>query len=233
MASALQLRAVMRQADNRLPLGLLSAFSVGVAVFGCLSVSGICEGSPLDPSSAPSEPYAPEPSSPPVFKETRLDTSVAPRSSAPATRWYGYQLMLNDALAIAAICTRNSAAATVGVVTLLLGPSVLHGVHRRPLQAVLSPILRVALPLFGGLIGAKLESCRPNEWFCGLRGALVGGGLGLLTALIIDWSVLSLSPVAPEEARPESQRPARLGQVSAGVAPIPSGGASVVLGGRF
>jgi hypothetical protein len=39
--------------------------------------------------------------------------------------------------------------------------------------------------LVGGAVGAKLERCGPDEWFCGLAGALIGGTVGVTVGIPI------------------------------------------------
>jgi hypothetical protein len=163
--------------------------------------------------------------------------SAAPLESKaqPATTpWYGYQLMLSDLASFAMIATGTDVGVAAGLVSLAFAPSVVHGLHKRSPQAVLSPVFRVGFTFLGGAVGASLESCGPNTMFCGLGGALVGGGLGFLTAVVLDWSLLSSDWGMEAPEPPASSRtPALIGQLSAGVAPLKNGGATVVLGGRF
>lgn len=163
--------------------------------------------------------------------------SAAPPASevqAAATPWYGYQLLFSDLASVGMIATGTEVGVGVGLISLAFAPSVVHGIHRRPLQAVLSPLSRVGLTVAGAAVGASLESCGPNTMFCGLGGAVVGGGLGLLTAAVLDWSVLSRDWGPETSVVPSSSRtPELLSQLSAGVAPLKNGGATVVLGGRF
>jgi len=204
---------------------------------------GVCaEAAPLPNQGYPmAVPYQPEPlgevmlASPPALR-------VAPPMPAPPARrqWYGYQLMLNDAASIALLAgtAGGGATASVGALSFFFGGSVIHGVHKRAGLAVASPLMRVGFTLVGGLIGVAAENCgSKSEDFCGLGGALVGGGLGLLTAMIVDYSCAWTEGKSDAEENPvppfAKSRSPRVSFTSAGLAPLRDGGASLVLGGRF
>jgi hypothetical protein len=184
---------------------------------------------PYQPSAVPSfaAPGAPYP----------LYAQAAP-STVRTRQWYGYQIMGTDVASIAVMFT--GAAAPVGGFGLFIAPPVIHGVHHNVTMAIVSPVMRVGLPLVGGLIGASAESCshtQEDDW-CGFGGAIAGVGLGLLTAMILDyslaWESLDASPPSAESVRsPEPpRRPSHISLTTAGVAPS-ANGASLVLGGRF
>jgi hypothetical protein len=163
------------------------------------------------------------------------DAAALSKAQPVTTPWYGYQLLVSDLASVGMIATGNQVGVGVGLVALALAPSVIHGIHKRPLQAVLSPVLRVGLTFVGAAAGASLESCSPNDMFCGLGGAALGGGLGLLTAMVLDWTVLSKDwgADAPDVASSSGGTPKLSSRLSAGAAPLKNGGATVVLGGRF
>jgi hypothetical protein len=153
--------------------------------------------------------------------------------------WYGYELMLGDvaALGTAAALAKTSGgtAGLIGVVGFVGLPPLIHSLEGNGRLAVYSPIYRVLLPVFGALIGAGLESCSSGEWFCGVGGAIVGGGIGMAGAMAIDYSLArqcptSVEPSAPAHAAVDHTSPVNV--TVAGVAPT-SKGASLVLGGRF
>jgi hypothetical protein len=166
---------------------------------------------------------------------------VAP-ATPPARKWYGYQLMLSDlgSLVTAAALSKSNGgtAGVVGVAGFVAVPAVIHGVHRNVTGAIVSPIVRLGLPVMGALIGAGLESCSPDEWFCGLGGAIVGGGIGMLTAMILDYSLAwehlgaSAASDQPTQEPPRLNKPPLVSLTAAGIAPT-TNGATLVLGGRF
>ena len=120
------------------------------------------------------------------------------------------------------------------------GPPIIHVVNRQYGLAVASPLLRSVLPVVGALAGAKMESCTPNEFLCGLGGAVAGLAVGAAVAMIVDWSLawtpVSVAPSSPSQSVPEqharSARTPIITLTSAGVVPT-SDGARLVLGGRF
>jgi hypothetical protein len=91
-----------------------------------------------------------------------------------------------------------------------------------------------ASPTTGSDSAAVLGFGSNNDEFCGLGGALLGAGLGLLTAMIVDYS-LAWSDAPEVEESMDSPVPVRGSRVSftGGLAPLRNSGASVVLGGRF
>jgi hypothetical protein len=182
-----------------------------------------------------------QPSAVPSFATTGPQYPIYAQAAAPAVRtrqWYGYQIMGADVASIAVMFT--GVAAPVGGLGFFMAPPVIHGVHHNVTMAIVSPVMRVGLPLAGGLIGASTESCshtQDDDW-CGFGGALAGAGLGLLTAMILDyslaWESLDAAPHSAEAVRsPEPpRRPSRINLTTAGIAPS-ANGASLVLGGRF
>jgi hypothetical protein len=157
---------------------------------------------------------------------------VAP--APPPASWYGYQLMLADVasfgLGIAAYSPGTLVAGYLGA------PIIIHAVHGRTELAGLSPLMRFFLPLLGVGIGAQFKDCNAYGDECELGGMLVGGSLGLLTALIVDWSLAWTKPeVAPSigGTRPAVPAgPTEFGSLSAGFVPSANGG-TFLLGGSF
>jgi hypothetical protein len=150
-------------------------------------------------------------------------------------QWYGYQIMAAD-LASAGLAIFGSQAA-VGEIGLLVGPSVIHGIHGRTGLAITSPVLRVLLPVAGALIGASATPCSntQDDSSCAMGGAILGGGIGLLTAMILDWSLAWQTVEAPATFARESEKQSHTSGfhlTAAGVSPTASG-ATLVLGGRF
>jgi hypothetical protein len=179
----------------------------------------------LAPASAPAASYgATDPAYlPPV--------PVAPPMQ-PASRWYGYQLMLIDVagagLSIATMSLKPLS------FTYLAAPIVVHCLHQRTDLGLISPVLRVGLPIAGAFLGAGDETCGPGQRLCGLGDALQGILVGMGIAVMVDYIVSFTKPRFPSYARTEgrSRQPKGLQLTSAGLVPAPDG-AQMVLGGRF
>jgi hypothetical protein len=103
----------------------------------------------------------------------------------------------------------NATLAAAPTVTGYLGGApTLHILHHRPLNAVGSVGLRLALPALGALIGAGAATCPPahgDYGNCGTSQAVVGLGAGIVSASIIDASV------SWEKPKPEAPGAAQLG----------------------
>jgi hypothetical protein len=186
--------------------------------------SGICAGHDLLPTEGASE--------------------AVPAAQITATRWYGYQVMLADvaSLGLLAMGQPKSFAqtpnvlTTAGLASFFLAPAVVHAMNGRPWLAVASPLLRVGLPVTVGLLWYAAFSCRVESNFCGLDAIVLGGGLGLSTALVLDY-VLARTPAAASsgpDAKPRSMKRSRWIELrAAAVAPVDGGGAKLLLGGAF
>ena len=139
--------------------------------------------------------------------------SAAP---APATRsvshWYGWQTLATDGasvvvalLGVAVSDGSERLGQGMGYTALLgyaLGGPVVHAVHGNPGRAIGSLALRGGLPLAAGYAGSALEDCPDDADFCGLGGALLGGTLGVLGAILIDAAALGREERI--EARPST-----------------------------
>jgi hypothetical protein len=131
------------------------------------------EPKPAEPKPAePPAPAAPPPRAP--RPAARVDEERAPRrdlplaptpapapAPAPARTWYGWQLMLVDATALALIASGvnegNGDTITLGGLTWLVGLPAVHWAHPRGGSALLAFVLRsggAALGLIGGERGA-------------------------------------------------------------------------------
>jgi len=161
----------------------------------------------------------------------------------PAGRssWYGYQILLADAVALgltAIAAEAGSEAVLVGAagVYLLGGPTV-HALHRRPLAAVASLGLRIALPIAFAAIGGASVNCRMGGVVndgesCGSIEPLIGLTVGLVAAVAIDSAAVAWDWTPPAAADRAAPRAESLASVS--VAPIRiREGAGLVLSGRF
>ena len=152
---------------------------------------------------------------PPPAPETRL------------TSWYGYQIIIADAASLGLGLLADSP--HVLAAGYLAGPIIIHALHGRPGLAVGSPMLRVFLPLLGVAIGTSAyRTCNANYDECNMGGLIWGGGIGLATAVILDWSLGWEKEVVPP---PETKRTG-FALTAFGLAPS-AGGVNLVLGGRF
>jgi hypothetical protein len=161
---------------------------------------------------------------------------LPPPSPPPVKRWYGYQIMLTD---LGSILLLTNSGQYLGTISYLAVPAVIHGLHHNRSMAIASPLLRLGLPLAGMLIGVSAENCPHNTSSddgesCGLGGAILGLGIGLLTAMILDYSLASYEDVPTYGAVPPTARRPLSGVTLAGAGVAPTAnGATLVLGGAF
>lgn len=143
--------------------------------------------------------------------------------TTPERVWYGWQTLLNDAAAtglfIGALELGHgdlydtggslgaNALATLGIAGYVGGAPVIHLVHGRPGYAGGSALLRIGLPLIGGVVGNGAATCPPPEGDygnCGLPELLVGFVGGLVAASVIDSALFAWErpkaepPVGPQ-----------------------------------
>jgi hypothetical protein len=90
-----------------------------------------------------------------------------PRSTDDETHWYGWQILVSDAVAALSILSAKAVGTGPGAVVLAgqgfgawyLGAPVIHGFHRNGGGAWGSMVLRVFLPFVGILAGSALPNC--------------------------------------------------------------------------
>lgn len=132
--------------------------------------------------------------------------TAAPEASLePTRRWYGWGTLLTDGaalvLTVASFNAGNGpgadALATAAVGSYLFGGPLVHLSHSRPGAAAGSLALRGGLPFLMGGLGVALEDCSGGD-FCGVAGALLGGALGIVSAVVIDAAALGYEAV-PEK----------------------------------
>jgi hypothetical protein len=161
----------------------------------------------------------------------RVVDPIEPKVLAPQdteTHWYGWQTLLTDAGSFgAALLTQNAYALAAVYV---LGAPVVHAAHGRAGAAVGSLALRVALPIAGIYLGAAAANCSAQfhheDDQCGLTESVIGFGLGMLAASVIDATALSWETV-------EKKTPTPSFSIAPSVAPIPGGGSMWSLAGTF
>jgi hypothetical protein len=175
------------------------------------------------------------------------DTPPAPKPAATSTyetSWYGWQTLAADAGSLgvgAALSGGNGSAGLVAALTgyALAAPTV-HAAHGNWGTAGGDLALRVGTPVVAGLVGYGIGAatfhggCAPDAWFCGrdwsgVGGAVVGIGAGMLTAVVLDATLLGHERVRRDEpdAAPTAVR------WSPQVAVSPKGEPSVGVAGSF
>jgi len=147
----------------------------------------------------------------------REDTELATSTREPETHWYGWETLTVDAVSVAAMPL-----AGVGVAGYLVGAPIVHAAHDRWGAAAASLGLRVALPIAGAYAGVALANCgnsqRASEDWCGLGEAVLGLGVGMLAAIVIDAAVLGYERApAAQASEPSTGRAAT--RTSVAIAP--------------
>jgi hypothetical protein len=140
-------------------------------------------------------PVAPPASSHPPRQ--LLGTTEA-QDASRAQDSYAGEIILGDLAAVGAaalIASKSGAGLAVTLPWLIVSPTI-HGLHGNAQSSGLSFLLHAGLPLTFGFVGFEIESasCTPNDWFCGLGGAALGGLVGMLSATIVDAAVLAHRP---------------------------------------
>ena len=125
------------------------------------------------------------------------------KASGTQSHWYGWQIMTTDAVALVfgaiAADAQSGALFGVGGATYLLGGPVVHWAHDNIGKGFGSLGLRVGVPLLFGGIGAGVSDSGGGEGLGQLVGFIVGAGIGMIPAAIIDWAVLAYEPVTADE----------------------------------
>jgi len=142
----------------------------------------------------------------------RRDTARPPAPPA-ARRWYGWKLMMADAVGLSLIAggvqDNNAGLAALGGLGLVIAVPVIHRAHPRGGSGFLAVVLRIGGATLGGLAGGS-----------------DGAALGYLGAAVVDDALL-----AKQDAEPPSS-PAIAGSLVPAVAMAP-GQARLALGGWF
>ncbi|WP_434043558.1 MULTISPECIES: hypothetical protein [Sorangium] len=122
-------------------------------------------------------------------------SAVGGEQPAPKTVWYGWQhlfvLLGSAALVPIVVATESEGLAWVSFSGAALGGPVTHWANGNLGKGFISLGLNAGCTFGGGMIGMLLGSAS-NEPFAALGGMVLGGGLGLLTANVIDIAVLEV-----------------------------------------
>lgn len=144
-----------------------------------------------------------------------------PRST-PAREWYGMPIVVTDLAALGSLLLASQLAdstsestfevatwfAGAGLGVYALGGPFVHFTEGRTEAGFGSLGLRVGAPLVGGALGAVVGGtvggsggCE-GEW-CGFqpiaRGAVIGFGIGVITALVVDYAALAYKPAESQK----------------------------------
>ena len=135
-------------------------------------------------------------------------TSTEPEAAdkVMTAHWYGWSLILSDALTITAAVAGelleddgdgrgdvstgglSNAAYTLAGLNYVITPQVLHGFQGSAGNNLVSGMLRLSLPLLGAVVGSGRADCAPNQNVCGMQEAAEGFIVGGLAAMVLDAS---------------------------------------------
>lgn len=133
--------------------------------------------------------------------------AAAPRPAQEPSRWYGWQTLATDGLAlgsgIVGASTDTGALGTFALGTYLVGAPIVHLAHDAPGRAFGSLALRAGLPAAGLLAGCQLD--QDDGMFGCLGGAALGVVIGMGAAIAIDSAALAWTDAktTPVDAHPK------------------------------
>ncbi len=165
---------------------------------------------PASPPLAPPPPESSPPASPPPESSQRA-------LAEPDRNWYGWQLLINDFVALgsvggAAIAGVHEKAALAvfvpAVIVYDLGGPTIHWLHHRRKIAAASFGVRAGVPFVGVFVGMALASCgkadTASAQSCRSLGAGSGALVGFAVATALDASLLAWD--APKGENPRAGR---------------------------
>jgi hypothetical protein len=123
--------------------------------------------------------------------------------------WYGWQTLAVDGaallMAVGGVSVSDGgqgnggqAFAGLATATYALGGPIVHFAHAHVSSGFASLALRVFTPILFAFVGYGLQDCAGGQ-LCGLGGLVIGGGLGILTAITVDAAVLAREDVPDRE----------------------------------
>jgi hypothetical protein len=159
------------------------------------------------------------------------------------TVWYGWQTLLLDApafpTALVAGATESVHLALLALGWYVLAPPFVHFAHGRVGTGFGSLGVRVGMPIVGAIVGAGVGAAATGggrcTWICeGVgSGALIGFGLGLLSAVTIDAAVLSHETSKDSASTGPSPSQIEKLRITPAFGPRREGGYDVAVGGTF
>jgi hypothetical protein len=106
------------------------------------------------------------------------------------TRRYGWLILSADVATFALAAGMDSS--DVFLIGYLGASPMIHLAHGNPGRAAASVGLRVGLPFVGAMAGLGMANCGPNSgMFCELGAAMLGGMVGMGTAMVVDYVALA------------------------------------------
>jgi hypothetical protein len=142
----------------------------------------------------------------PVAAQPVVEQSQRAAADTTTTaEWYGGGILVSDAATLAAWTAAiggEPSLGYLGLVTYLVVPQIIHGVHRNGAAVALSLVTRIGAPVvLAGLVGASGGRCSDDdperEDICRQRALprlFIAGGVGILTAMVLDAAVYARRP---------------------------------------
>jgi hypothetical protein len=159
--------------------------------------------------------------------------------------WYGAPIIIADGVStlvatVGGVATGGVLTA-VGAGTFILVPPIIHWARGNVAKGFGSLGLRVGMPaggtLIGGIVGVVASGNCSGDFcaFAGLAlGGLIGGGLGIIGASVVDSAVLAHDSGVDDESLPETKQQAKTPNFT--IQPSATwekGGGRVIVGGTF
>jgi hypothetical protein len=112
-------------------------------------------------------------------------------AETPPGRWYGWQLVLADAAAVALVLApmpveAGPVARGVGMTALFMNGGIIHMAHGNPRSASIS-LLRVPALVVGRLLAVAAADVICSEVSCTHAAPLLGAAVGIAPVMLHDW----------------------------------------------
>lgn len=180
------------------------ALAISTAHAQPVPASDAAPASDVAPSAVPAPPAAVPVAPAPESTIPLAPPGLVPAAPLPApepafeVHNYRWQIAAVDAAGLALALSGNGTGVSLGALTYILGGPIMHGLHNEGGRMGVSLALRLGLPILLAYGGASLAQannhCRPDDDDCdsgALGGAILGFGLGVATAMVIDTAVIA------------------------------------------